>query len=130
MMHWIILNHLKLQMVIIPLLKTDTEMHLGDFLFPAKNSEFSMMSQSASCNFEGNRDNLSFIGRNSLPPNANSDGYIPDGRIDLISTIGDVAKSFNSIQKTATVMFLTIGHHYRIDGSRTVAINGIKYDKI
>lgn len=52
MMHWIILNHLKLQMVIIPLLKTDTEMHLGDFLFPAKNSEFSMMSQSASCNFK------------------------------------------------------------------------------
>lgn len=111
-------------------LKTDTEMNSDDFLFPPETSEFSMMSHSASWDYGLNDDNLSFMGRDTLPPNANSDGYIPDGRIDLTSTIGDVSKSFKLYTKDGHSYVLDHGQYYKVDGLGTVMINGVRYDKM
>lgn len=110
-------------------LRTDTGMHSDDFLFSSKNSDSSMMSQPASWDYGLNDDNLSFMGRDTLPPNANADGYIPDGRIDLTSTIGDVSKSFKLYTKDGHSYVLDHGQYYKVDGPGTVTINGIRYDK-
>lgn len=75
-------------------------------------------------------DNLSFMSRNTLPPNTNADGYIPDGKVSLTSTISDLEDTFNLYRKDGHNYALYNGHYYRIDGAGTVTINGIKYDKI
>lgn len=75
-------------------------------------------------------DNLSFMSRNTLPPNSNADGYIPDGKVSLTSTISDLEDTFNLYRKDGQKYALYNGHYYRIDGTGTVTINGIKYDKI
>lgn len=110
-------------------LETDMKMHPDDSLFSSENSEFSMTNRPSSWDYGMNNDNLSFMGRDTLPPNANSDGYIPDGRIDLTSTIGDVPKTFKLYTKDGHSYVLDHGCYYKIDGPGTVTINGIRYDK-
>lgn len=111
-------------------LKADTEENADDFLYPFDNSEFSVVSQPASLGSVLNDDNLSFMSRDTLPPNANADGYIPEGRVDLTSTIGDVSKSFKLYTKDGHSYVLDHGRYYKIDGPGTVTISGIKYDTI
>ena len=111
-------------------LETVAEMNSDDFLFSSKDSDFSLMSQPASWDYGLNGDNLSFMGKDTLPPNANSDGYVPDGRIDLTSTIGDVSKSFKLYTKDGHSYVLDHGQYYKIDGPGTITINGIRYDKM
>ena len=69
-------------------------------------------------------------GRATLPPNANADGYIPDGSVELTSTISDIPKTFKLYSKDNHAYVLYNGKYYQIDGSGTVTIGGIKYDKI
>lgn len=71
-----------------------------------------------------------FDARNTLPPNANSDGYIPNGTQELTSTIADTQKTFKLYTKDGHDYVLYNGSYYRIDGSGTVTIGGVKYDKI
>lgn len=72
----------------------------------------------------------SFGGHDTLPPNANSDGYIPDGKQELTTTISDIHKTFKLYSKGGHKYVLYNGSYYQIDGSGTVTIGGIKYDKI
>ncbi|MBM6673792.1 hypothetical protein [Marseilla massiliensis] len=111
-------------------METDMKMYQDDSLFPSEKSDFLMMGQPASGNFGSNSDNLSFMGRDTLSPNVHSEGYIPDGRIELTSTIGDVPKTFKLYTKDGHSYVLDHGCYYKIDGPGTVTINGIKYDKI
>ena len=73
---------------------------------------------------------VTFHGRDTLPPNANSDGYIPNGTQELTSTISDSTKTFKLYSKDGHDYVLYNGSYYRIDGPGTVTIGGIKYDKI
>lgn len=75
-------------------------------------------------------NHMTFDSRHILPPNANSDGYIPSGTQELTSTIADTQKTFKLYTKDGHNYVLYNGSYYRIDGSGTVIIGGIKYDKI
>lgn len=79
--------------------------------------------------FDG--DGLSFMGKtkDSLPSNANSDGYIPDGTIKLTRTISDITDTFKHYRKDGHDFVLYYGNYIRVDGSGTVSIGGISYDK-
>lgn len=72
----------------------------------------------------------SFGGRDTLPTNANSDGYIPDGKQELTTTISDIHKTFKLYSKGGHKYVLYNGSYYQIDGSGTVTIGGVKYNKI
>lgn len=76
------------------------------------------------------QDHTSFHGRDTLPPNANSDGYIPNGDQTLTSTISEIHKTFKLYSKGGHDYVLYNGHYYQIDGTGTVTIGGIKYNKI
>lgn len=71
-----------------------------------------------------------FQARDTLPPNANADGYIPDGHQDLTSTIAGKQETFKLYTKDNHKYVLYNGKYYQIDGTGTVTIGGIKYDKI
>lgn len=71
-----------------------------------------------------------FRAHDTLPPNANADGYIPDGSVELTSTISDIQRTFKLYSKDGHDYVLYNGNYYRIDGTGTVTIGGIKYDKI
>lgn len=75
-------------------------------------------------------DHIAFRGKDDLPPNANSDGYIPDGKVSLNSVISDKTETFKLYNKEGHDYALYHGRYYRIDGSGTVTIGGIKYHKI
>ena len=72
---------------------------------------------------------LTFDARDTLPPNANSDGYIPNGSQKLTSTNSDIHETFKLYSKDGHDYVLYNGKYYCIDGSGTVTIGGIKYDK-
>jgi len=80
--------------------------------------------------YHNKQDHISFCGRDTLPPNANSDGYIPSGHQELTSTISDIHKTFRLYSKGGHDYVLYNGKYYQIDGTGTVTIAGIKYDKI
>lgn len=69
-------------------------------------------------------------GHDTLPPNANSDGYIPNGSQKMTSTNSDTHETFKLYTKDGHDYVLYNGSYYRIDGSGTVTIGGVKYDKI
>lgn len=92
--------------------------HDDDFLNEAMNEYHQKSNQ------------MTFCGRDTLPPNANSDGYIPKGTQELTSTISEIHKTFKLYSKDGHDYVLYNGNYYRIDGSGTVKIDGIKYDKI
>lgn len=71
-----------------------------------------------------------FCGRDTLPPNANSDGYIPKGYQELTSTISKYHKTFKLYYKGGHDYVLYNGRYFQIDGVGTVVIGGIKYNKI
>ena len=71
-----------------------------------------------------------FQGHDSLPPNANSDGYIPKGQQELTSTISGIHKTFKLYSKGGHEYVLYNGNYYQIDGFGTVTIGGIRFDKI
>lgn len=74
-----------------------------------------------------NYNNVTFRGNN--PPNANSDGYIPDGQVTLERTISGTTNTFKCFTKDGHDFVYKNGQYIRIDGSGTVTINNIKYDK-
>lgn len=113
-----------------PFLLSDIEKETDLQLDLSNDAENTLIDSPAPLEFEPVHNSPSFIGRNTLPPNANSDGYIPDGKVTLTSTIGDVPETFKMYAKDGHSYALYNGHYYRIDGSGTVTINGIKYDKI
>lgn len=92
--------------------------------------ENKLIDSPAPLEFELEQNSPSFMGRDTLPSDANSDGYIPDGKVTLTSTVGDVPETFRMYAKDCHSYALHNGHYYRIDGSGTVKINGIMYDKI
>ncbi len=80
--------------------------------------------------YHHNTDNITFCGRNTLPPDANSDGYVPNGSQELASTISDIKRTFKLYSKNGHAYVLYNGNYYRVDGSGIVVIGGVKYDKI
>lgn len=75
-------------------------------------------------------NHMTFVGRDRLPSNANSDGYIPNGHKELTSTVSEIHKTFDLYSKDGHDYVLYNGKYYSIDGIGTVTIGGIKYDKI
>ena len=73
-------------------------------------------------------DEISFKG--VLPPDNNSDGYIPDGKITLERTESGNTDTFKVYNKDGGQYVYEGGKWIRIDGSGTVTIKGVKYDKV
>jgi hypothetical protein len=73
---------------------------------------------------------ISFQGKDSLPPNANKDGFSPQGSIELERTISGSTDKFKLFTKDGKKFVLFNGNYIPISGSGTVNINNIKYDKI
>lgn len=73
-------------------------------------------------------ENISFKGH--LPHDNDKDGYIPDGNITLERTVSGNIDSFKVYEKDGGHWVHEGGRWIRIDGSGTVIINGVKYDKI
>lgn len=73
-------------------------------------------------------DGISFKGH--LPPNHNSDGYIPDGKISLERTESGSTDTFKVYSKDSGSYVYEGGKWIRVDGNGTVNIKGVKYDKI
>ena len=103
---------------------TDLQLDLSN------DAENTLIDSPAPLEFEPEHNSPSFMGRETLPSDANSDGYIPDGKVTLTSTVGDVPETFKMYAKDGHSYALHNGQYYRIDGSGTVTINGIMYDKI
>lgn len=77
---------------------------------------------------EGNlEDGISFKGH--LPPDNNSDGYIPNGKITLERTESGNTDTFKVYNKNGGQYVHEGGRWIRVDGNGTVNIKGIKYDK-
>ena len=77
---------------------------------------------------DNSEDAISFKG--VLPPDNNSDGYIPDGKVTLERTESGNTDTFKVYNKDGGQYVHEGGKWIRIDGSGTVNIKGIKYDKI
>lgn len=77
---------------------------------------------------EESENDISFKG--VLPPNNNSDGYIPDGKVTLERAESDNADTFNVYNKAGGQYVYEGGKWIRIDGCGTVWIKGVKYEKI
>lgn len=60
----------------------------------------------------------------------NSDGFIPDGTVTLRRTISGHIDTFKCYRKGGGLYINIYGRYIRVDGSGTVTINNIKYDKI
>lgn len=122
-------------------------MHIDDYLIDDDDSgfvglEYGDVSSDSSFSYDDEfldevmnehhqkSNQVTFCGRDTLPPNANSDGYIPNGTQELTSTISDSTKTFKLYSKDGHDYVLYNGSYYRIDGPGTVTIGGIKYDKI
>lgn len=73
-------------------------------------------------------DEISFKG--VLPPDNNSDGYIPDGKIMLERTESGNTDTFKVYNKDGGQYVYEGSKWIRIDGSGTVTIKGVKYDKV
>lgn len=67
--------------------------------------------------------NISFTG-------TDVDGFIPNGKITLERTISGIDESFDVFKKNGHLWVETSPNHYvQVDGSGTVKIDGIEYDK-
>lgn len=74
---------------------------------------------------------LSFRGiktDSKLPPNANSDGYIPKGKISLERVISGITDKFDLFKKDGAKYVLYGGDYIKISGTSDVVINGIRYN--
>ena len=69
-------------------------------------------------------NSISFLG------NSKSDGFIPDGKVKLERTISGITDTFDLFTKGGHEYVKVNGCFIQIDGSGTVNINNIKYDKI
>mgnify|MGYP006916122242 CR=1 FL=1 len=81
---------------------------------------------------EFNHKSLSFYGKtkDSLPSDANSDGYIHKGNITLTRTVSDSKDTFKHYTKDGHDYVLYYGRYIQVDGNGTVRIGNIKYDKV
>lgn len=67
--------------------------------------------------------NVSFTG-------TDVDGFIPDGKITLERTISGIDDSFEVFRKNGHLWVEASPNHFvQVDGSGTVKIDGIEYDK-
>lgn len=73
-------------------------------------------------------DDISF--RGALPPDHNRDGYIPDGKITLERTASGDKDTFKVYYKGGGQYVHEGGKWIRVDGTGTVSIKGVKYDKV
>ena len=76
---------------------------------------------------DNSKDRVSFKG--VLPPDNNSDGYIPDGNVILERVESNNTDSFKVYNKDGG-RYVYEGKWIRIDGGGTVNIKGVKYNKI
>lgn len=94
--------------------------------------ELDLISETVSDpSFDSNESyNVNFLGRtkDSLPVNANSDGYIPDGTIELDRQNGRGSETFKLYNKNGNDYVLYYGKYIKISGKDCVNIGGIKYD--
>ncbi len=68
--------------------------------------------------------NVSFMG-------SNSDGYIPNGTVTLERTISGIDESFKAYINGGHIYVETSPNHFvQVDGSGTVKIHGVEYDKL
>ncbi|MBQ8853938.1 MAG: hypothetical protein IJZ67_06500 [Alistipes sp.] len=68
--------------------------------------------------------NVSFMG-------SNSDGYIPNGTVTLERTISGIDESFKAYRNGGHIYVETSPNHFvQVDGSGTVKIHGVEYDKL
>ena len=81
-------------------------------------------------NYHQEQSHIPFRAHDSLPNNANSDGYIPKGNQELTSTISENPKTFKLYSKDGHNYVLYNEKYYQIDGTGTVTIGGTKYDKM
>ena len=77
---------------------------------------------------EDSENGISFKG--VLPPNNNSDGYIPNGKVTLGRVESDNTDTFKVYNKDGGQYVYEGGKWIRIDGCGTVWIKGVKYEKI
>lgn len=119
----------------------DNDLEMDDTL----QSDFSMITLDDDIHLSDNDDdfiddimeeyhhglhNVTFRGHDTLPPNANSDGYMPHGHQELTSSVSELHKTFKLYTKEGHDYVLYNGHYYQVDGYGTVTIGGIKYNKI
>lgn len=68
--------------------------------------------------------NVNFMG-------SDSDSMIPDGKVTLERTVSGIEDSFQMYRNNGHIFVETSPKHFvQVDGSGTVEIKGIKYDKI
>lgn len=76
-------------------------------------------------------DDVNDVAFGQRPTNANSDGYIPDGSVTLERTLSGTEDTFKVYSKGGHKYVHLGGDRFiQVDGSGTVTINGVKYDKI
>lgn len=125
-------------------------MHIDDYFFDDDDLDTNIIDDSdfASSHYDDNdifdnedlvideiikeyhKNDISFCKHDTLPQDANSDGYIPSGHQELTSTVSDIPKTFELYSKGGHKYVLCSGKYYQIDGTGTVTIGGIRYDKI
>ncbi|MBQ9138264.1 MAG: hypothetical protein IJX65_06500 [Alistipes sp.] len=75
-------------------------------------------------NMDADTYNVAFMG-------SNSDGMIPDGSVTLERTISGIDESFKAYRNGGHIFVETSPNHFvQVDGSGTVKIHGVEYDKI
>lgn len=72
-------------------------------------------------------NNISFCGKNDLPPDANSDGYIPRGNISLDRSTCNGTEQFKLYTKDNSQFVLYKGNYIKITGHKTIDIGGISF---
>lgn len=77
---------------------------------------------------DNSEGDISFKG--VFPPDRNSDGYIPDGSVTLERTESGNTDTFKVYTKDGGQYVHEGGKWIRIDGSGTVNIKGVKYEKV
>ncbi len=77
---------------------------------------------------DGCGSSISFHGEN--PPNENSDGFIPKGTVSLERTTSDKSDVFKLYKKDGNSFIFADNQYKQINGSGTIKIGNVKYDKI
>ena len=103
----------------------DSSSNSNDFGKPLSTSS---QEQISSIITEDNESRLTFKGIN--PPNYEKDGYIPKGTVRLERTVSGQKEIFDLYVKKGEEYIYEDGKWIRIDGSGTIKVNNIKYDKI
>lgn len=92
---------------------------LGLFMISGTEMNCAYAVSSARVEFQKTRD--------SLPHNANSDGFIPKGNITLTSVVGKTKTTFKLYVKRGSLYILYYGNYIKLSGRKTVNIGNVQY---